>query len=44
MYAFVHQREKSAVIIFRFDRTDQAIELLQKHKIPIIPGDTLYNI
>ena len=44
MYAFVHQSEKSAVIIFRFDRTDQAIELLQKNNIPIIPGDTLYNI
>jgi len=44
MYAFVHQREESAVIIFRFDRTDQAIELLQQHHIPIIPGDTLYNI
>ena len=44
MYAFVHQREHSAVIIFRFDRTDQAIELLQKNNIPIIPGDTLYNI
>lgn len=44
MYAFVHQRQESAVIIFRFDRTDQAIELLQQHNIPIIPGDTLYNI
>ena len=44
MYAFVHQCERSAVIIFRFDRTDQAIELLQKNNITIIPGDKLYSI
>ena len=44
MYAFVHQCERSAVIIFRFDRTDQAIELLQKNNITIIPGEKLYNI
>ena len=44
MYAFVHQCEQSAVIIVRFDRTDQAIELLQKNNIRIIPGDRLYNI
>ena len=44
MYAFVHQCERSAVIIFRFDRTDQAIELLQKNNITIIPGEKLYSI
>ena len=44
MYAFVHQCERSAVIIFRFDRTDQAIELLQKNNITIIPGEKLYTI
>ncbi len=44
MYAFVHQSEQSAVIIFRFDRTDQAIEVLQKNNIEIIPGTTLYTI
>ena len=44
MYAFVHQCEQSAVIIVRFDRTDQAIELLLKNNIRIIPGDKLYSI
>ncbi len=44
MYAFVHQCAQSAVIVFRFDRTDQAIEILQKNNIRIIPGETLYNI
>ena len=41
MYAFVQQSGDSAVLIFRFDRTDQGIELLQKNNITIIPGDKL---
>lgn len=44
MYAFVHQSSNNAVIIFRFDRTDQAIELLKKNNLTIIPGDKLYNL
>ena len=42
MYAFVQQSGDSAILIFRFDRTDQGIELLQKNNINIIPGDKLY--
>jgi len=41
MYAFVQQSGDSAVLIFRFDRTEQGIELLQKNNITIIPGDKL---
>ncbi|WP_031385743.1 ACT domain-containing protein [Desulfonatronum thiodismutans] len=44
MYAFVQQTGKDAVMIFRFDRTDQAVEILQENKIRIIPGDELYNL
>ncbi|OIO01346.1 MAG: amino acid-binding protein [Desulfovibrionaceae bacterium CG1_02_65_16] len=44
MYAFVQQSGSHAVIIFRFDRTDQAIELLQQHGINMIPGDKLYKM
>jgi hypothetical protein len=44
MYAFVQQSGDSAVLIFRFDRTDQGIELLQKNNINIIPGDRLYTM
>lgn len=44
MYAFVQQSGKNAVLIFRFDRTDQAIEILQKNTITIIPGSDLYNL
>jgi hypothetical protein len=42
MYAFVQQTGKNAILIFRFDRTDQAIEVLLQHKIPIVPGEKIY--
>lgn len=44
MYAFVQQSGKNAVIIFRFDRTDQAIEILNREGVPIIPGKELYGL
>lgn len=44
MYAFVQQSGDSAVLILRFDRTDQGIELLQKNNISIIPGEKLYDM
>jgi len=44
MYAFVHQSGANAILIFRFDRTDQAIEILQKNQIPIVPGEQVYSI
>ena len=44
MYAFVQAANKSALLILRFDKTDQALEVLTEHKIPIIPGETLYRM
>jgi len=44
MYAFVQQSGDSAVLIFRFDRTEQGIEILQKNDINIVPGDMLYSL
>ena len=44
MYAFVQQSGENAILIFRFDRTDQAIEILQKNNIPIVPGKDIYTI
>ncbi len=44
MYAFVHQSAETAVIIFRFDRTDQASDILQANDLNRIPGETLYSI
>jgi hypothetical protein len=44
MYAFVQAANKSALLILRFDKTDKALEVLTAHKIPIIPGETLYRM
>jgi len=44
MYAFVQQSGKNAVLIFRFDRTDQAIELLQENNVKVLKGEELYYI
>jgi len=44
MYAFVQQSGKNAILIFRFDRTDQAIETLNKNNIRIVPGKDIYSI
>ncbi|MCL1985301.1 MAG: ACT domain-containing protein [Betaproteobacteria bacterium] len=44
MYAFVQAGSKNATLVLRFDKTDEAVDVLTKHKIPIIPGETLYNM
>ncbi|BDV02059.1 amino acid-binding protein [Thermodesulfomicrobium sp. WS] len=44
MYAFVTQSGKNAVLIFRFDRTDQAIETLQAAGVRILSGPELYAL
>ena len=37
MYAFLNKKEKSATMIFRFDKNDEAIDELQKKGIKILP-------
>lgn len=41
MYAFVRQSRNNAVLIFRFDRPDEAIIVLQKNGFNVIPGNEL---
>lgn len=43
MYAFVMPGSTNATLIFRFDKTDQAVEILSQNNIPIIPGTTLHS-
>ena len=43
-YAFVERSGENAIIIFRFDRTDEAIEALQQKGITILPGDKVYQL
>jgi hypothetical protein len=44
MYAFVQHSGKNAVIIFRFDNLEKAIELLQKQGVRIYEGEEVYKL
>jgi hypothetical protein len=44
MYAFVTQSGENAVLVFRFDQTDKAIELLNADKVRILSGEELYSL
>ncbi|MCK9230568.1 MAG: ACT domain-containing protein [Syntrophales bacterium] len=43
-YAFVERSGENAIIIFRFDRTDEAIEILQQRGFTILPGEKVYRL
>ncbi len=44
MYAFVQKSGGNAIIIFRFDELDRAIESLQKAGIRILRGEDVYAL
>ena len=44
MYAFVERSGENAVIIFRFDNIDQAIEALLKAGFTVLKGEQVYNL
>jgi hypothetical protein len=44
MYAFVQQSGNNAVMIFRFDNTDDALEVIQAQGLRVIDGQTLYSM
>jgi hypothetical protein len=44
MYAFVQQSGNNAVMIFRFDQTDKAMNVLAENNIRTINGETLYTM
>jgi hypothetical protein len=43
LYAFVEKSGENAVIIFRFDNPEKAIEVLTKKSFTVIPGSKLYE-
>ncbi len=43
LYAFVEKSGENAVIIFRFDNPEKAIEVLLAHKFTVVPGTKLYD-
>ena len=44
MYAFVQQSGNNAVMIFRFDNTDDALKVMQEKGLRVIDGQTLYGM
>jgi hypothetical protein len=44
MYAFVERNAGNAVIIFRFDEIDKAINALQGRGVSILTGEKLYQL
>jgi hypothetical protein len=44
MYAFVQRNGQNAVILFRIEKLDEAIELLSKNGVSVLPGEEVYNI
>lgn len=44
MYAFVERSGENAVIIFRFDSTDDAITALQEGGFTVLPGEKVYGL
>ncbi|MEN6321669.1 MAG: ACT domain-containing protein [Syntrophaceae bacterium] len=43
LYAFVEKSGENAVIIFRFDLPDSAIDVLLKNGFIVLPGERLYS-
>lgn len=43
-YAFVERSGENAIIIFRFDKTDEAIDILMEKGFTVLPGEKLYRL
>jgi len=43
-YAFVERSGENALIIFRFDRIDEAIDVLVENGVTILPRERVYQI
>jgi len=44
MYAFVERSGENAVIIFRFDDTDRAIDILLRNGHAVLPGEKVHGL
>ena len=43
MYAFVEKSGENAVMLFRFDQQDKAIDALMKNGVNVLPGEKIYS-
>ena len=44
MYAFLQKHEDKAIIIFRFDELEKAINTLEKEGVGILKGEDVYSL
>lgn len=44
MYAFVNPGSSNAIMIFRFEKLEEAVELLQKNGVVVIEGSKVYTL
>ena len=44
MYAFVQPNSSNAVMIFRFEKLDEAVRVLQENGVVVIDGDKVYTL
>lgn len=44
LYAFISSDQGKAMVIFRVENLDEAIECLQKENIRVVDGETLYKM
>ena len=42
-YAFITREADCAIMIFRFDKTDQAVDLLKSNGFTVLPPDQLFG-
>ena len=44
MYAFVERRSDRAIMIFRFENVDEAIEILKGSEVKLLKGEDVYKL
>ncbi|RPJ07951.1 MAG: ACT domain-containing protein [Spirochaetaceae bacterium] len=44
MYAFVEKRVENAIVIFKIDDHDRAVEVMKKNNISVVTNDILKNL
>jgi hypothetical protein len=44
LYAFLTRASENAIIIFRVENPEEAVTLLEKSQMKILPGEVVYNL
>jgi hypothetical protein len=44
MYAFVEKKVNNAIVVFKIDENQKAIDVLRKHNIGLVSSDVLHNL